>query len=208
METTATISISTQRRLTILLDVMTLLSLGLLAILLTGNAAAAVSVIACFNMLLIIVLRLWLMKMLGIHANVSLLNLFLKRIAGLVVGLVVALTILPFACLLALPLIKSKSSGPVLHRIFLSRKDKIVGKGFTFRRCGSLMDDPLLQKIPVLLNLITGGISLWNLSRTEIIYPEDQPSELSESSEPLEPLKPFEPQKHEYIQQTLFAQEG
>lgn len=185
METNSIIDTQSQRTLTLTLDALTLLLAGIFAALCsiaTQHPFLATSAALAFALTL--GLRLWLMKLLGVHTNVSWLNLALKRIAGILVGLIVALFLLPMVCIIALPLVKIKGRGPVFHRIHLSRKGNIVGHGFTFRRNGSLMEDPLLQKIPVLLNLLTGSISLWNLSRTEIIY-ED-----------------------EHIQQTIQPQEG
>ena len=74
------------------LDLMIINSCGIFLACIAGAQTLVFSVFAGINAIAIVILREWLMRILNIHVNVSWLNVLLKRIISLAVGITISVT--------------------------------------------------------------------------------------------------------------------
>ncbi len=153
------------------LDLMIINSCGIFLACIAGAQTLVFSVFAGINAIAIVILREWLMRILNIHVNVSWLNVLLKRIISLAVGITVSVTILPIATAIAFITTKRHSAGPVLISAKLRSKNGSEINCLAFRPVGSFINNGVFGKLPLALNLITGPLSLWNISNYEIQQP-------------------------------------
>lgn len=163
-----------------ILDLMLINSCGILVACVSGRQTLTLSAFVGINAIAVFILREWLMDILGIHTNVSWLNKVTKRIVSTVVGLVISLTILPVATLIAFIVIKRNSPGPVLVPTKLRNSQGRETGCLIFRPADSFVNRIPFCKLPLALNLIA-GLSLWNIGRYEIIQPSMLPRDFDET---------------------------
>ena len=153
------------------LDLMILNSCGIFAACIAGSQTLVFSTFAGINAIAIVILREWIMRILDIHVNVSWLNVVLKRIISMAVGIIASVTILPVAIAMAFIMTKRHSAGPVLISAKLRNKNGREINCLALRPAGRLSDKGFFGKLPLALNLVTGPLSLWNISNYEMQQP-------------------------------------
>ena len=153
------------------MDLMILNSCGIFAACITGAQTLLFSAFAGINAIAIVIAREWIMRILDIHANVSWLNVALKRIISMTAGIAASVTILPAVTAIAFITTKRHGAGPVMVSARLRNKSGREINCLVFRPAGCFTDKGFLGKLPLALNLITGRLSLWNISNYEIQQP-------------------------------------
>lgn len=154
-----------------LLDLMILNSCGIFVACIAGTQTLVFSAFAGINAIAIVILREWIMRILDIHVNVSWLNVILKRIISMAVGIITSVTILPVAIAMAFIMTKRHSAGPVLISAILRNKSGREINCLAFRPVGCFTDKGFWGKLPLALNLVTGRLSLWNINNYEMKQP-------------------------------------
>ena len=153
------------------LDLMIVNSCGIFVTCIAGAQTLAFSTFVGINAIAIVILREWFMRTLKIHSNASWLNIVLKRIVNLTVGITVSVTILPIAIAVAFVVTKRHSAGPAIISAKLCNRNGRIVNCLVFRPVGNFINKGILSRLPLALNLITGSLSLWNVGNYEIEQP-------------------------------------
>lgn len=159
------------------MDLMVINSCGMLVACVSGPQTFTFCAFAGLNAIAIVILREWIMDILGIHANVSWLNIAVKRILSTAAGLTISFTILPIALVIAAVVTKRHSPGPVLVPARLRNSGGREIGCLVFRPVDSFVNRGLFGKLPLAPNLIAGRLSLWNIGKYELQQPPVLPQD-------------------------------
>lgn len=161
--------------------------------------------VALLNFVAVVALRQWLMSALQIPGMTSPLNRSLKRAADLVAALLFLLTVFPVIIVVQAIVIKSSKHlrGPLFAQNEIWVREEWSFRALTFSNCPRPLHGGLhIGTTPLALRLLTGKISLEDISALSIkpIETEDGgPQEKATEGEPVrEPLPEARPADREY----------